>query len=264
MNANAPTQPSASANGHYQRRARNYLLDPRFQLKYAGFLVAIAVLLSAVLGSQLWITSNAVITESQRTVQQGQETVRRGHQLLAESKKVSDVVAMNITRDPVYADNPELAKVFADENAQRERKLADEQRRLERDAADLQTQAGYLASQQRRTMFVLFGGLGLLVIAIGLTGIVFTHKVAGPIYKMKRLLRGVGDGKLHVGTGLRKGDELKHFFDAFVDMVEQLRKREEAQLALLDEALSQLQDTAPEKIKPLRELRDSMKARLES
>ena len=38
----------------YQRRLRNYLLDARFQLKYTGYLVATAILLSVALGSLLW------------------------------------------------------------------------------------------------------------------------------------------------------------------------------------------------------------------
>ena len=44
--------------------------------------------------------------------------------------------------------------------------------------------------------------LALLVIAIGFAGIVFTHKIAGPIFKMKRLLRQVGEGKLVVSERL--------------------------------------------------------------
>jgi geranylgeranyl reductase len=55
-------------------------------------------------------------------------------------------------------------------------------------------------------------------------GIVFTHKVAGPIFKMKRLLRQVGAGKLVLRERLRKGDELQHFFEVFEEMVAELRK----------------------------------------
>ncbi|MFW5740656.1 MAG: hypothetical protein ACOC1F_09860, partial [Myxococcota bacterium] len=57
-----------SGRPRYKRSARNYLLDPRFQLKYTGLLVLIAILLSGVLGAQLWITSQAVIEQSQQAV----------------------------------------------------------------------------------------------------------------------------------------------------------------------------------------------------
>ena len=63
-----------------------------------------------------------------------------------------------------------------------------------------------------------------MVILIGLLGIYFTHKVVGPIYKMKLLLRQVGDGKLTFRGGLRKGDELQDFFEVFASMVEQLKR----------------------------------------
>ncbi|HPB97525.1 MAG TPA: HAMP domain-containing protein, partial [Polyangiaceae bacterium] len=73
----------------YKRRARNYLLDPRFQLKYTGLLVLVALFLSGVLGTQLWFTHKAVISQSQHAVEQGRETVRRGQKTVEESKKVS-------------------------------------------------------------------------------------------------------------------------------------------------------------------------------
>ena len=38
-------------------------------------------------------------------------------------------------------------------------------------------------------LYALVGGLTVLVVLIGLLGIYFTHKVAGPIYKMKMLLK---------------------------------------------------------------------------
>ncbi|MCU0692092.1 MAG: HAMP domain-containing protein, partial [Polyangiaceae bacterium] len=78
MSASSPSQRAPIAPGRDKRRVRNYLLMSRFQLKYAGLLVFVAVLLSCVLGSMLWNTSNAVISQSQQTLEQGLETVRRG------------------------------------------------------------------------------------------------------------------------------------------------------------------------------------------
>ena len=68
-------------------------------------------------------------------------------------------------------------------------------------------------SQQTTMLTSLVAGLALLVVLIGVLGIYFTHKVVGPIYKMKMLLRQVGDGKLNFYGKLRKGDELQDFFD---------------------------------------------------
>jgi nitrogen fixation/metabolism regulation signal transduction histidine kinase len=245
---------SPAASGRQQRSARNYLLDRNFQLKYTALLVGIALALSVALGLILWRTSSKVIEQSQRaveqgreTVKQGQETIDRGKQVLVQSRRVSQVVAMNIAKE--YKDDPELAKTFNESAAKDEAKLKEEQDRLERDAAflaarasDLEAQAKAVATQQNALLIGLVAGLGLLVICVGLAGIVFTHKVAGPIFKMKRLLRQVGEGKLVVREKLRKGDELQHFFEAFENMVNDLRGRQMAEISKVDKILDRLVD----------------------
>lgn len=252
----------SSKRPRYKRSARNYLLDPRFQLKYTGLLVLIAVLLSGVLGTQLWITSQAVIEQSKQAVEQGRETVARGQKTVEESKKVSEVVAMNISRE--YEDNPELAKLFNADTQERNKELEAEQRRLQQDAKALEGQAAYLENQQRKTRIVLIGGLALLVIAIAFTGIIFTHKIAGPVFKMTLLLRKVGDGQLKIESGLRKGDELMDFFETFRQMVDALRSRTEADIKRLDDALASLQGEVDDaKLASLKEMRGEMVARLD-
>ena len=46
-----------------QRRIRNYLLDRGYQLKYAGYLVAVAAVLSLFLGYLLWRTSQSLVEQ---------------------------------------------------------------------------------------------------------------------------------------------------------------------------------------------------------
>jgi nitrogen fixation/metabolism regulation signal transduction histidine kinase len=241
----------------YQRSARNYLIDRNFQLRYAGFLAGTALVISAVLGGLVWRTSAAVIAE-------GQKTVERGQLVLVESRRVSQVVAMNISRE--YKDDPELAKTFGEEAARDEQKLKDEQVRLEKDAA-------FLATQQHQLLGGLVAILALMVVALGMLGIVFTHKVAGPIFKMKRLLRQVGEGKLVVRERLRKGDELQHFFETFEAMVGSLRQHQEREIAKVDRILEKL-SAAPlssrgvkefdeDGVEMLRQLRREMQDQLE-
>ena len=208
----------------YQRRARNYLIDRNFQLKYAGVLVATALVFSAALGFLVWRSSSEVIA-------QGQKTVERGKLVLVESRRVSQVVSMNIAK--VYPDDPELAKTFGEDAAKDEQKLKDEQDLLVHDA-------DFLAQRQRELVGGLVAILSVLVLAVGAVGIVFTHKVAGPIFKMKRLLRQVGEGKLVVRERLRKGDELQHFFEVFEAMVNALRKHQEGEIAKVDRILEKL------------------------
>jgi hypothetical protein len=258
---------SPAASGRHNRSAKNYLIDRNFQLKYTALLVGISLALSVILGLILWRTSSKVIEQSQRaveqgreTVKQGQETIDRGKQVLVQSRRVSQVVAMNIAKE--YRDDPELAKTFNESAAKDEAKLKEEQDRLERDAAflaararDLEAQAKNVAEQQQTLLLLIIAGLGLLVVCVGIAGIVFTHKVAGPIFKMKRLIRQIGEGKLVLREKLRKGDELQHFFEAFELMVNDLRARQTAEISKVDKILERLVD-APVSQRGMREFDD--------
>lgn len=279
--SSTPRQPSATdARPQYQRSARNYLLDRRFQLKYAGLLASIAALFSLALGIALWRANSEIIRQSEQavaqgklTVSQGQETVRRHQQAVEQSRIASDIVKMNIAKE--YKEYPELAKLFEEDAKGKEDKLKEEQDRLQRDAQsltlrakELEQQAEQVASQQRDLLRVLVVVLSLLVVVIGLAGIVFTHKVAGPIFKMKRLLRQVGEGQLIVRERLRKGDELQHFFDTFEKMVDDLRARQETEIAKLDVILEKIErgePRAPEDgVALLKELRRDMRQQIDA
>ncbi len=205
----APTQQPAQQGGRHNRSVKNYLIDSRFQLKYTSMIVGVTVVISAILGVFIYKESGEVVQESQKVVE--------------ESKKVSDVVKMSIKDDPEYSQNPELAAAFAQSSSESDKKIMDQQQAL--------------IGKQRTMLGSLVGGLSIMVILIGMLGIYFTHKVAGPIYKMKMLLRQVGEGRLVFRGGLRKGDELQSFFEAFQTMVEKLRERQSKEIALLESAM---------------------------
>jgi ABC-type multidrug transport system fused ATPase/permease subunit len=219
--------------GLHKRRVRNFLLDSRFQLKYAGYLVMVAVIISGVMGAVLYVTTRAVVTESSALVE--------------ESRKVSEVSRMNI-RD-LASDSPELLSEFNREASAHDKMIADQQASL------LHHQLWMIRS--------LVGGLALMVTLIGLLGIYFTHKVAGPVFKMKRLLKQVGGGDLYVQARLRKGDELRDFFETFTRMVSDLRQMEERQLEEIERALGELEGGATtEATAVLARMCDAMKATL--
>jgi nitrogen fixation/metabolism regulation signal transduction histidine kinase len=250
--------------GRHQRRLKNYLLDTHFQFKYSGYLMLIAVVLSLGLGTMLWRTSNKVIDQSWKAVRQGEEVVARGKEVVAESQKVSAVVQMNIIKDPVYSDSPALLEAFKADAAQQDERLKAQQESLQRQATQLKQQAAELSTQQRNMLLTLCGALLLLVVLIGLAGIIVTHRVAGPIYKMKSNLKAVADGRLRVPTPLRKGDELVEFFETFRSMVIALRERQEAEIAKLDSAISVLEPKAgPAELEALHSLRRDMQGALE-
>lgn len=260
----AATVPAAGS-GRHQRQLRNLLLDRHFQLKYSGYLVAIAVVLSVSLGLILWRTSQAVIVQSRQAVAQAEQVVTLGREVVTESQKVSAVVQMNIVKDPVYSDNPALLDAFKTDAAHQDDRLKRQQQQLESQAQTLKHHSASLAQQQNTMLVSLCVLLTVLVLGIGFAGIVVTHKVAGPIYKMKRQIREVGEGRLVIPGKLRKGDELVDFFDAFDHMVKNLRARQEHEIALLDAAMEQLHSQRdPNALQPLRELRGEMKSALDA
>lgn len=265
MSASIPSEAAPPVNRKYkQRHLRNYLLDHHFQLKYTGYLVGIAIVLSIFLGALLWSMGREVISQSQETVRRGQDTVRQGQDVIRESKKVSEVVRMNIVHDPVYADNPELLAVFNQNAVEQDRRLEQQQRNLQADAARLEDRAQSLAVQQTRMFVALVLGLSLLVIVIGAAGIVVTHKVAGPVHKMKRLIGYVREGHFNLHARLRKGDELQDFFEAFESMVLSLRHRQEQSIEKMDEALRRLEPlAASDDLTSLRSFRAEMCRTLE-
>lgn len=63
-----------------------------------------------------------------------------------------------------------------------------------------------------------------LIVWIGLTA---SHKVAGPVYRLKKAMREVADGNPEVRIVLRQGDELKEAADLFNQMMDVLAPREE-------------------------------------
>jgi methyl-accepting chemotaxis protein len=230
--SNFPT----TATGRYKRSVKNLLLDSRFQLKYTGMVVLVAIVVSGVLGAFLYRTSREVVMESKLAVE--------------ESKKVSDVVKMSIKDS--YSDNPELAAAFNEESAAADKKIEDHQRALEK--------------QQQTMLYELVSGLTFLVVVIGLCGIWFTHKIAGPIYKMKMLLRQVGDGKLVFQGALRKGDELQSFFEAFASMVSKLRERQSSEVAQLETAIRLAVEAgaSQESLAKVKLVRDEMKRAIDA
>jgi nitrate/nitrite-specific signal transduction histidine kinase len=238
----------SAQGGHHKRSVRNYLLDSRFQLKYTGMIVFVALVISAVLGTALYATTRSMVGESAKVVEESRKVTE-------ESRKVSDVSRMNVKE--FASDSPELLAEFNKEAAETDKVVADQQK------AVVDQQASLLRAQDH-LLYFLVGGLALLVFAIGVLGIYFTHKVVGPIYKMKRLLKQVGEGSLRVDAKLRKGDELQDFFEAFQDMVHNLAKFERGQLTELETALGALDRKAEDDARAvLKRLRDTMMHSLE-
>lgn len=250
---------TGKAPTRHKRHLKNYLLDRGYQLKYAGYLAGVAAVLSIGLGLLLWQTSQSLVAESREAVRQGGQMIDLGRAVARESRKVTSVVQM--TMEKTYGDDPELLELFKKDAAKQEQPLQGQLAALEAQAAQLEQRSERLADQQRTMLTMLVVVLTLLVLGVGLAGIIVTHKVAGPIFKMTRQLEQLGEGRWTVPAPLRKGDELVSFFGAFRATVKRLRARREQELDRLDEAREQVDDAAAKE--RLDELRRQMAEVLE-
>ena len=236
----------------YKRSIKNYLLDARFQLKWTGFIIGVALIVSGIMGFFLAQSTENLTRESQKVIASGQE-------LIKESQKNSDLVKMNMKEQ--YADAPELAAAFNKQSNDLDANLKKKQ-----DALMAQQQATIESQHTMIRSLVL--GLGALVVFIGVLGIYFTHKVVGPIHMMKGLLRQVGDGKLNFNRKPRKGDELQDFFEVFQQMVNKLKDRQQKEVDLLTAAIEETQErggpqSSDEALAKIMKVRDEMKAALD-
>ncbi|MBK8168902.1 MAG: hypothetical protein IPK60_01000 [Sandaracinaceae bacterium] len=132
------------------------------------------------------------------------------------------------------------------------------------DPAALRSIEADAARADREVLFKIIGGIGVLVLSLGLAGIYITHKMVGPAYKLRLLLKEVRQGHLTVGGRLRKGDELQDVFLAFERMVISLRKRQQEEVDQLTAVIDRARkaDAPKDVIDDLQAVRDRMLSQL--
>jgi hypothetical protein len=112
-----------------------------------------------------------------------------------------------------------------------------------------------------RTIVVVLVLVGLvLLIGITMYGIVMTHRVAGPLYKISLYLNKLHDGRYDTVYNLRKGDHLVEFYEHFKRAHAGLRTMQAEDLARFREAVEiadreGLAERAPEIAEALEQLR---------
>ena len=93
-------------------------------------------------------------------------------------------------------------------------------------------------------MKVLMSTAVVLPIAVWF-GIMFSHRIAGPWYRMEVILREIAEGSLTARVNLRKGDELQSLGDAINEVTDNLRvmaKENVEYIDSLDDTLKSFED----------------------
>lgn len=117
----------------------------------------------------------------------------------------------------------------------------------------------------RNLLLAIIGGISVLVVSLGVTGILVTHRVVGPAYKLKRLFQDVSGGHLRVYGKLRQGDELWDVFVEFEKMIEKLRQNQRDEIAQLQSIIDRAKDATQTDtvVSELEGLRDRMQAEID-
>ena len=124
---------------------------------------------------------------------------------------------------------------------------------------------GQFAASDRWVLWGIVGFGIVLVISISAVGILITHKVAGPLFKIAAFFGRVKDNRLGaVPQTLRKGDELQEFYGAFRDMHQALREKVDDDVRVLGDAVTALESGGPAAQKAVEDLRQLRRRKEES
>jgi hypothetical protein len=108
-------------------------------------------------------------------------------------------------------------------------------------APDAETRA--LVVRSDRVLLAAFAAIALLLAAaLGLLGVIVTHRVAGPVFVMGHYLRVLAEGRFPRMRTLRRSDELKEFFRTFLEAVETMKVREARHAAVLEDAVARMRE----------------------
>jgi len=113
------------------------------------------------------------------------------------------------------------------------------------DPATSQELQSQFAQSDRTVLFGIIGFGVILVLSIGGVGILLTHKVAGPLYKISSFFGRIRDNRLGPAPAkLRKGDELQDFYSSFREMHQAVRDRVIEDVRVLGDAVSAIESSA--------------------
>ena len=137
------------------------------------------------------------------------------------------------------------------------------------DPATAQELQGQFANSDRIVLWGIIGFGIVLVLSISAVGILITHKVVGPLYKISSLFGRVRDNRMSPAPqGLRKGDELQDFYTSFREMHEAVRGRVISDVQVVGSAVAAIEAsgaaTTPAVQRALDELRQLKKRKEDS
>ncbi|HZI16081.1 MAG TPA: signal protein [Myxococcus sp.] len=216
------TTPGAAPVAPPKRRWRNYLLERGFQLKLTAYIVTVTLVLSALLGVFLARGARTLMRETAAAVEARSRAAEVSRELSGATLSNELLARM---------DDPSFEATFRE-------KARSIDAAYEEERSAIVAQRAELERQQRLTWWVLGGFLASFIAVVALGTIVVTHRVAGPLFRIRRMVQEVHEGRLRPPQhGLRDSDELQDLFEATRMMVQRLREQHEEDVGALARAL---------------------------
>ncbi|WP_224366903.1 signal protein [Hyalangium versicolor] len=245
----AVSSPASQQDGSKKRQWRNFLIEPKFQLKFAAYLITVTLVLAAVLGVFLYRNTRALLDEAGHSLEARSRAADASRELSNTALSNELIQKMG---DPVFVAQLQATSKAIDE-------------RYEAERAAIVGEREALVRHQRNMWLVFMGTLGGFLVLITLATIVLTHRVAGPLMRIRRMVKDVASGQIRPPPyGLRETDELKDIFDATRGMMHVLRKQNEDDVLVLSHALERAQQEGVKGdwVEDLRSLESRIKGRL--
>jgi methyl-accepting chemotaxis protein len=104
------------------------------------------------------------------------------------------------------------------------------------------TTANYILPLLIQTVFIV---TIIIAIATIITTLFISHKIAGPLYRFKKIMEAMGEGDFLTQVRIRKGDQLQNLAKIFDDMISKNRtkiKALKADLGIFKEKLSNISE----------------------
>jgi methyl-accepting chemotaxis protein len=85
---------------------------------------------------------------------------------------------------------------------------------------------GFFDAMGETSFYILAELVLLLFVVVPVAGVLFTHHVAGPIFRIRREMRRVAEGERGFRVHLRKGDQMLPLADDFNQMLQSIEIKE--------------------------------------
>ncbi len=240
---------------------RNYLLDPRFQLRYAGLLVGVAMVVFGVLGVVIVQSGRVAADVSNAAVDLAGVAADQAERAQQESQANASLLRLQRLADS--GGDPAVSRAMEAELASVEAQGRAFLRVVQQQREQARLKRLEIERVRRRVVWIVLAAGLALALSLFAVGIVLSHRIVGPSYRLKQLFWKVSRGDLTFSEKLRGGDELVDLFDAFTSMVASLRAQHAGDLTRLEAALQALVKNHPDDpgVKALRAAIEGMRQR---